>query len=168
HDGIEALQERLLAKRSLQCAGLDVLELLGSEVEAVGADLAVELELRNGVADRWRDDAVRPEEANDVPAAFDELHDRGRSAVRNIDPDVVGSRVDPEVLQSLGGLEGLDRRLKRRCYAIVDLDIADRHGVREQYRAAFDVVLHEAFDKRFAADRGRRGILSGVADLAAI
>src|SRR5262245_39287460 len=42
HDRIEPLQERLLAERALESAGLDLLELLRSKVEAVGADLIVE------------------------------------------------------------------------------------------------------------------------------
>src|SRR3984957_19361435 len=52
HDWVEALQEGLLSERALQRAGLDLLELLRPKVEAIGADLVVELELRDGVADR--------------------------------------------------------------------------------------------------------------------
>src|ERR1700675_1133545 len=54
HDRVEALQEWLLPEGALQRAGLDLLELLRAKVEAKGADLVVELELRDGVADCGR------------------------------------------------------------------------------------------------------------------
>src|SRR5580700_10017881 len=61
HDGIETLQEWLLSKGALQRAGLDLLKLLRAKIEAIGADLVVELELRDGVADRGRHAAIRSE-----------------------------------------------------------------------------------------------------------
>ena len=42
------------------------------------------------------------------------------------------------------------------------------HRVREQDRAALDVVLQQAFDDRLAADRRRRRVLAGMADVAAV
>src|SRR5579862_5937239 len=96
---IEALQERLLSERTHQRAGLDLLELLWTKIEAIGADFAVELQLRHGVADRRRHAAVRAEEADDVLAALDQLDDRtGRNVGADVDPNVVRPRVDLEVL----------------------------------------------------------------------
>ena len=103
HDRIEALQERLLAERTHQRPGLDRLELLGPEIEAVGADLAVQLELRDRVADRRRHAAVRAEQADHVLAALDQLHDRARGDVgADVDADVVGAGVDLEVFEAVG------------------------------------------------------------------
>src|SRR5271165_4759829 len=89
HHGIEALQERLLAERSHQGAALDLLKLLGAKIETIGADLAVQLELRNGVADRRRHAAVRTEQANHVLAALDQLDDRaGGDVGSDVDADI--------------------------------------------------------------------------------
>src|ERR1700723_2723587 len=101
HDRVEALQEGLLSEGALQRAGLDLLELLRAEVEAIGADLVVELELRDGVADCGRHSAVRSEKSDHVLAALDQLYDRGGGDVgADIDADVVGPRVDLEILQA--------------------------------------------------------------------
>src|ERR1700722_7997808 len=81
HDRVEALQEGLLSEGALQRAGLDLLELLRAEVEAKGADLVVELELRDGVSDCGRHAAVRSEESHHVLAALDQLHNRGGGCV---------------------------------------------------------------------------------------
>src|SRR5580693_8488389 len=72
HDRVETLQEGLLSERALQRAGLDLLELLRPKVEAKGADLVVELQLRDGVADCGRYAAVRSEESDHVLAALDQ------------------------------------------------------------------------------------------------
>src|SRR3984957_302647 len=89
HDRVEALQEGLLSEGALQRAGLDLLELLRAEVEAIGADLVVELELRDGVADCGRHSAVRSEKSDHVLAALDQLHDRGGGDIgADIDADV--------------------------------------------------------------------------------
>ena len=73
HDRIEALQEWLLAERALQRASLNLLELLGSEVETVGANLIVELQLGDRVADRG--------------------HQAGNELGLGQEPDLVGSLV---------------------------------------------------------------------------
>src|ERR1700723_2160072 len=99
HDRVETLQEGLLSERALQRAGLDLLELLRAEVEAIGADLVVELELRDGVADGGGHAAVGSEKPHYVFAAFDQLHDRGGGDVgADIDANVVGPCVDLEIL----------------------------------------------------------------------
>src|SRR5580698_6708520 len=101
HDRVEALQEGLLSERALQRAGLDLLELLRPKVEAIGADLVVELELRDGVADCGRNATIRSEKPHYVFAAFDQLHDRrGGDVGADIDADVVGPCVDLEILQT--------------------------------------------------------------------
>src|ERR1700742_2439634 len=76
HDRVETLQEGLLSEGALQRAGLDLLELLRAEVEAISADLVVELELRDGVADCGGHAAVRSEKSDHVLPALDQLHDR--------------------------------------------------------------------------------------------
>ena len=65
----------------------------------------------------------------------------GVMSAADIDADVVGAGVDLEILRTVGRLESLDRRLEGRLHAVVDLDIADQHGVREQNRTALDIVL---------------------------
>src|SRR5882724_5300973 len=47
HDRPESLQERLLAERAGERAGLDLLLLLRAEIEAECTELAVELQLRH-------------------------------------------------------------------------------------------------------------------------
>src|ERR1700722_282918 len=76
HHRPEALQEGLLAVRGGERAGPDRLLLLRPEIEAEGADLAVLLELREGVPELRRGEAGRGEGADDILAAFDERRDR--------------------------------------------------------------------------------------------
>ena len=110
-----------------------------------------------------------PNSADHVLAAFDQLDDRARGDVgSDVDADIVRAGVDLEVGQHVVRLQRLQRRLEGRRDAVVDLDIADRHGVREKDRAALDVVLDEALDDRLAADRRRARVLPGVADVAAV
>ena len=83
-------------------------------------------------------------------------------------PMLLGPASTLKSFRRLAAFERLQGRLERRGDAVVHLDIADRHRVREQDRAALDVVLDQAFDDRLAADRRRGGVLAGVADVAAV
>src|SRR5439155_15462624 len=81
HHRPETLQEGLLAERAGEGAGADLLLLLGTEVEAEGADFFVELELADGVAQGRRDKAVGGEGADHVLAALEQRDDRADDVV---------------------------------------------------------------------------------------
>ena len=103
HHRPEALQERLLAERAVERAGLDLLLLLRAEIEAVGADLVAHAELGHRVADRRGDEAVGAHDPDHVAAALDQADDRARGVVGvDVDADVLRAGVDLEVAQLAG------------------------------------------------------------------
>ena len=115
HDRVEALQEGLLPERPHQGAGLDLLELLRPEVEAVGADRAVELELRDRIADRGLTPPLRPTDRR-RPCGFRSVARSGWRcmSVSDVDADIFRAGVDLEVLQRSAAFSAFTRPGRQR------------------------------------------------------
>src|SRR5439155_14479632 len=111
HDRPEALEERLLTERSGERAGADLLLLLGTEIEAKGADLALLVHLGDGIAKRRGDEAVGGEGADHIATRFDEAHDRVDDVILvDVDTDILRSGVDFEVGERARRIELSDDR----------------------------------------------------------
>ena len=76
-------------------------------------------------------------------------------------------RVDRVVAQLAGGVQRPHGGLEGGGHAVVDLDVAERRGAREEH-AALAPGHQDAGRHGLAADRRRRGVLTGVADLVAV